>query len=65
MSDLTPSTSNGPIIQVEDDRTGTDRAALRRAFLDHLLYSQSRTKNDSTPHDRYMALALLVRDRLV
>jgi hypothetical protein len=43
---------------MEDERTGNDRPSLRRAFLDHLLYSQSRTKAESTLHDKYVALAL-------
>ncbi len=57
--------SKRTIIQVEDDRTGTDRAALRRAFLDHLLYSKGRPLVGSTAHDRFFALALTIRDRLV
>jgi len=55
----------GRIIQVEDDRTGMDPIVLRRAFLDHLLYSQSKLLADATPHDMYYAVALMVRDRLV
>ncbi len=55
----------GKTVQVEDDRTGMDPVVLRRAFLDHLQYSQGRRLNNSTQHDRFTALALTVRDRLV
>ncbi len=52
-------------IEVEDDRTGMEPVVLRRAYLDHLLYSQSKLLADATPHDKFRALALTVRDRLV
>ena len=57
--------AGAPIIKIEDDRTGMSPAALRRAFTDHVRYSRSREPGDSTAFDRYMALALAVRDRLV
>ena len=38
---------------------------LRRAFTDHDQYSRSRDLDGATPFDRYMALSLSVRDRLV
>lgn len=50
---------------VEDDRTGMSDDTLRRAFLDHLEYSLSKQPSTSTAHDRFMAMALTVRDRLV
>jgi starch phosphorylase len=53
------------LIKVEDDRTGTDPQALRRAFNDHLHYSQGRALGHATAYDRFFALALTVRDRLV
>jgi starch phosphorylase len=52
-------------IQVEDDRTGISVETLKRAFADHLLYSQGKSEFLATPHDYYMALAYTVRDRLV
>ncbi len=54
-----------PQISVEDDRTGMDPVVLRRAFTDHVQYSRSRDLDGATAFDRYMALALAVRDRLV
>src|SRR5271165_4517528 len=52
-------------IAVEDDRTGMAPIVLRRAFTDHVQYSRSRDLDGATAFDRYMALALAVRDRLV
>ncbi|MBI5515587.1 MAG: glycogen/starch/alpha-glucan phosphorylase [Deltaproteobacteria bacterium] len=52
-------------IVVEDDRTGMDPVVLQRAFLDHVRYSQGKHPATATGHDRFMALALMVRDRLI
>ena len=52
-------------ISVEADRTGMSPDTLRRAFTDHVQYSRSRDLDGATAFDRYMALALAVRDRLV
>ncbi len=52
-------------IQVEDDRTGMSVETLKRAFADHLLYSQGKFESLAALHDYYMALAYTVRDRLV
>jgi starch phosphorylase len=52
-------------VSVEDDRTGMHPVVLRRAFTDHVQFSRSRDLEGSTAFDRYMALALSVRDRLV
>ncbi|MEA2749329.1 MAG: glycogen phosphorylase, partial [Myxococcales bacterium] len=41
-----------------------DDATLRRAFLDHLSYSLGKGAATSTDLDRFVALALTVRDRL-
>lgn len=49
---------------IEDDRTGMDPATLQRAFSDHLAYSLGKRVTNSTPLDRFIALALTVRDRL-
>jgi starch phosphorylase len=52
-------------ILVEDDRTGMHPVVLQRAFTDHVLFSRSRDLANSTAYDRYIALALSTRDRLV
>jgi starch phosphorylase len=54
-----------PRILVEDDRTGMHPVVLRRAFTDHVEFSRSRDLQSSTPYDRYIALSLSIRDRLV
>ncbi|MEB3292597.1 MAG: glycogen/starch/alpha-glucan phosphorylase [Synechococcales bacterium] len=53
------------IIQVEDDRTGTDSKTIKRAFLDNLFYIQAKFPKIATLNDYYMALAYTVRDRLL
>ncbi len=52
-------------VRVEDDRTGLQPATLRRAFADHVKYSRGRLLANATAFDRYVALALSIRDRLV
>jgi len=52
-------------ILVEDDRTGMHPVVLRRAFTDHVEFSRSRDLESSTVYDRYVALSLSIRDRLV
>lgn len=57
-------TGNNHII-VEDDRTGTEKETLKRAFLDNLYYLQGKIPQLATRHDFYMALAFTVRDRML
>jgi glycogen phosphorylase len=52
-------------VRVEDDRTSMHRAALLRAFVDHVKFSRGHAPEEATPLDRYVSLALSVRDRLV
>ncbi|MBM4358177.1 MAG: glycogen/starch/alpha-glucan phosphorylase [Deltaproteobacteria bacterium] len=51
--------------QVEDDRTSMTPEALSRAFLDHVKFTLGHTLDLSTALDRYAALALTIRDRLM
>ena len=46
-------------------RTASDVDALKRAFADHLQYSQGKDEHTATALDRYFALAYAVRDRLM
>ncbi|MBN1140466.1 MAG: glycogen/starch/alpha-glucan phosphorylase [Deltaproteobacteria bacterium] len=64
MADQRPD-SNGQVSSCEDDRTGTSVETLRRAILDHLYYSQGRVPALATSNDWYMALAYVVRDRIM
>ena len=52
-------------IRVEDDRTGMSKETLKRAFLDHLFYTQGKYESLATKKDYYMALSHTVRDRLL
>ncbi len=52
-------------INVEDDRTGMHPVVLRRAFTDHIQFSRARDLDNATNFDRFVALSLAVRDRLV
>ena len=47
------------------DRTGMDIEAIKRAFLDNLFFVQGKPVALATQHDYYMALAYLVRDRML
>ena len=60
---LDPPTS-GPVL-IEDDRTTMSPEGVRRAFLDQLHYSIGKADRNATAFDRFQALALVVRDRLM
>jgi len=62
-----PKSSRPPRIEVrvEDDRTGMDAVTFKRALLDHLRYTQSKTERSAHRYDWYVALAHTVRDRAV
>ncbi len=49
----------------ENIRTGHSVEELRRAFLDHLFYTQGRFLEVATPNDHLQALAHTLRDRLL
>jgi glycogen phosphorylase len=46
-------------------RTASDADALKRAFADHLQYSQGKDEHTATGLDRYFAAAYTVRDRMM
>ena len=48
----------------EKSRTGLKVETLKRAFEENLFYTQFRIARVATANDRYMALALTLRDRL-
>lgn len=49
----------------EDARSSSSRAAITRAFLDHLLYTQGKSLELASNKDLYQALAHTVRDRML
>jgi len=50
---------------VPNTRTAADVDALKRAFADHLQYSQGADEHTASALDRYFAVAMSVRDRLM
>ncbi len=58
-------TSDRVRVVIEDDRTSMKPEGLRRAFLDHVNFSQGKLPHMATALDRYTSLALALRDRLV
>jgi starch phosphorylase len=51
--------------RVETERTALSQSALQRDFLDNLFYIQGKFPTLATQNDYYMALAYMVRDRLL
>jgi len=49
----------------EDGRTGLGKEALKQAFLDNLFYIQGKFPALATAKDYYLALAYVVRDRML
>ncbi len=49
---------------VPNARTAGDADTLKRAFADHLQYSQGKDEHTATQLDRYFAVAYAVRDRM-
>lgn len=47
------------------NRTGLDKASIKCAFLDHLFFVQGKFPSIATYNDNYLALAYVVRDRLL
>lgn len=52
-------------IEALDDRTSLKKAAIKRALLNNLFYIQGKFPALATKHDYYMALAYMVRDRML
>src|SRR5262245_28533345 len=50
---------------LEHTRTGNSPEMLARAFTDNLHYVQGRPFKFATKHDKFMALAYTVRDRML
>ena len=46
-------------------RTGMDKSSIKQAFLDHLYFLQGKFPSSATYNDYYLALAYVVRDRLL
>ena len=62
---MNPRPSPDPVVQVEDDRTGTSVETLKRAILDNLYYIAAKTLETATDIDHFTAVAYTVRDRIL
>ena len=51
--------------ELPNSRTATDVDSVRRAFADHLQFSQGKDEHSATALDRYFAVADTVRDRMM
>ena len=65
MAATAPQPTPFPVAEHEHVRTGTSPAAFKRAFIDNLNYSVGVPLEISTAEDRYQAVALSVRDRIM
>ena len=57
--------STNPGVPVEDSRTGSSVATLKRDILDNLFYVVGRDTAHASPIDYYRAVAYTVRDRIL
>jgi len=53
------------ISELLEDRTGHDPESIKSSFLRHVAFTQAKVPGYATERDRYVALALTVRDRLI
>lgn len=60
-----PSGPSAAAEPADDTRTSMSSATIRRAFLDHVFYTQGKLPGHASGNDLYQALAHTVRDRLV
>jgi starch phosphorylase len=58
-------TTDDELSPVTDARVGLSPAAIAQAYRDNLSYVLARFPAVATPHDRFLALAYAVRDRLL
>lgn len=65
MTENPPKASPLPSVDHEHTRTGISPAALKAAFQDNLNYVVGRPLDLSSAEDRYQAIALSVRDRIM
>ncbi len=54
-----------PTPQINHDRRGLDPEAIRWGYASHLRYSLGQQRESASDQDRYQALALAVRDRIM
>lgn len=52
-------------LKSRDERRGFDIKSLKDSFVNHIAFTQAKVPEYATKHDMYVALAMLVRDRLI
>jgi len=62
---MTTSYTEPLMVRGRDPRRGTDPDSIRRSFINHIAFTQAKVPGFATPNDQYMALAMVVRDRLI
>jgi glycogen phosphorylase len=63
--DIPKTTDAAVAIALAGERTGSSIDSIKRAFLNNLFFVQGKPVSLATQHDYYMALAYLVRDRML
>lgn len=59
------STKEVDLLDCEDIRSSLSREAIKRAFMDHMLYTQGKSLEIASKNDLYQSLAHTVRDRVL
>ncbi|MGW8309743.1 MAG: glycogen/starch/alpha-glucan phosphorylase [Thiogranum sp.] len=62
---MTTTSPASDLISIEDERNALSKEALKRALVDKLYYVQGKFPALATKRDYYMALAFVVRDRML
>lgn len=66
LSKMSDALFSGAITETESsDRTGLDKESIKQSFIDHLVYLQGKFPAMANKQDYYLALAYLVRDRIL
>ena len=62
---MTAINGNVAVAESWDERVGLDVEALKQSFVNHVAFTQGKVPGFATKRDLYVALAMMVRDRLI
>ncbi len=62
---MTARNANTAVAESRDERVGLDVESLKQSFVNHVSFTQGKVPGFATKRDLYVALAMLVRDRLI
>jgi starch phosphorylase len=62
---MIPTQAKTSVAKARDQRQGLDVESLQRSFLNHVAFTQAKVPGYATKGDLYVALATMVRDRLI